>query len=159
MSGGGGRYRVTVRQDVRPAPLSGKGLKELCLKALPLLPATEADLRILVAGDAAIARRNREFLGRDRPTNVLSFPDEEDAKGRRFAVSGDILVSAPTCLAQTEGWGESPEARVFFFVLHGMLHLAGYEHVTGGPEGRRMRRKELQLFRRVVREERGGRRG
>jgi len=149
-----GPYRVSVRQELRPAPISGKRLKELSLKALSLLRASGADLRILVAGDAAIARRNREFLGRDRATNVISFPDGSGAKSARGAVSGDILVSAPTCLAQTEGWKESPEARVFFFVLHGMLHLAGYEHVAGGPEGRRMRRKELLLFRRVLLEER-----
>ena len=155
MSGKGDRYRVSVRQELRPAPFSGKRLKALARKALSLLPASGADLRIRVVGDAAIARWNREFLGKDRPTNVLSFPDEDGAPSRGGTVSGDILVSAPTCLAQTEGWREGREARVFFFVLHGMLHLAGYEHVSGGPEERRMRRKELRLFRRVLVEERG----
>jgi probable rRNA maturation factor len=156
VSGAGDRFRVSVRQALRPAPFSGKRLKGLARRALSLLPAKGADLRIRVVGDAAIARWNREFLGRDRPTNVLSFPDEEGAPPRGGAVSGDILVSAPTCLAQTEGWGEAPEERVFFFVLHGMLHLAGYEHVSGGPEGRRMRRKELLLFRQVLLAERKG---
>lgn len=143
-------YRVCIRQDIRPAPLSGRRLKALTLEALARLPATEADLRIRVVGDATIARWNREFLGRDRPTNVLSFPDGDAPPGRDGPVSGDILVSAPTCLAQTEDWKESPEERVFYFILHGILHLAGYEHVAGGAEGRRMRRKELSLFRRVL---------
>ena len=80
----------------------------------------------------------------------MSFPDEEAAPDRGGAVSGDILVSAATCLAQTENWKETPEERVFYFILHGILHLAGYEHVSGGAEGRRMRRKELLLFRRVL---------
>jgi len=147
---GGVRYRVSIRQDPRPVPLSGKRLKELSLDALARLPAAEADLRIRVVGDAAIARWNREFLGRDRPTNVLSFPDGEAPPARGGAISGDVLVSAPTCLAQTEDWKETPEERVFYFILHGILHLAGYEHVSGGAEGRRMRRKELLLFRRVL---------
>ncbi|MBE0602034.1 MAG: rRNA maturation RNase YbeY [Deltaproteobacteria bacterium] len=150
MRKGGLRYRVSVRQDPRPAPLSGKRLKELSLDALARLPAAEADLRIRVVGDDAIARWNREFLGRDRPTNVLSFPDGEAPPARGGAISGDVLVSAPTCLAQTEDWKETPEERVFYFILHGILHLAGYEHVSGGAEGRRMRRKELLLFRRVL---------
>ena len=150
MRRGGVRYRVSIRQDPRPAPLSGKRLKELSLDALARLPAAEADLRIRVVGDAAIARWNREFLGRDRPTNVLSFPDGEAPPARGGAISGDVLVSAPTCLAQTEDWKETPEERVFYFILHGILHLAGYEHVSGGAEGRRMRRKELLLFRRVL---------
>ena len=150
MRRGGVRYRVSIRQDPRPAPLSGKRLKELSLDALARLPAAEADLRIRVVGDAAIARWNREFLGRDRPTNVLSFPDGDAPPARGGAISGDVLVSAPTCLAQTEDWKETPEERVFYFILHGILHLAGYEHVSGGAEGRRMRRKELLLFRRVL---------
>jgi len=144
------RFRVCIRQDIRPAPLSGRRLKELTLDALALLPAAGADLRIRVVGDASIARWNREFLGRDRPTNVLSFPDGDAAPARGGPVAGDILVSAPTCLAQTEDWKETPEERVFYFILHGILHLAGYEHVAGGAEGRRMRRKELSLFRRSL---------
>jgi len=150
------RYRVCIRQDIRPAPLSGRRLKELILDTLSLLPAAEADLRVRVVGDASIARWNREFLGRDRPTNVLSFPDGDAPPERGGAVSGDILVSATTCLAQTEDWKESPEERVFYFILHGILHLAGYEHVAGRAEGRRMRRKELSLFRRVLVGEREG---
>ena len=150
MSKRAGRYRVTVRQDLRPAQVSGRRLKVLVRRVLEILPASEADLRIRVVGDSAIARWNREFLGRDRPTNVLSFPDADGAPPRGGSVSGDILVSAPTCLAQTEGWGETPEARVFFFVLHGVLHLAGFDHDPGGVEARRMRRKELTLYRRVL---------
>jgi probable rRNA maturation factor len=143
---------------MRPAALSGKRLKELSRRALELLPASGADLRIRVVGDPAIARWNRKFLGRDRPTNVLSFPEEDAPPERGGSICGDIVVSAPTCLAQTEGWDESPEERVFYFILHGILHLAGYEHVSGGAEGRRMRRKELLLYRRVLldrRKERG----
>jgi len=147
-----GGYRVSVRQDLRPAPLSGTALKGYVLAALGCLRADRADVRVRVVGDAAIARWNRDFLGRPWPTNVLSFPDDDPpARGGR-SVSGDILVSAPTCLSQTQGWRESPEARVFFFVLHGMLHLAGYDHEAGGAQARRMRRKELQLYRLVLAE-------
>lgn len=150
MSGRGNRYSVSVRQDLRPALLSVKRLKELIMAALELIPASGADLRIRVAGDAAIARLNLEFFGKDRPTNVISFPDDDSQPEAGGIVSGDIMVSAPTCLRQTQAWDGSPEDRVFFFILHGMLHLAGYEHVHGGVQERRMRRKELCLFRRII---------
>ena len=107
-------------------------------------------MRVRVVGDAAIARWNRDFLGRDGPTNVLSFPEADGVPARGARVAGDIVVSAPTCLSETGGWQEAPEARVFFFVLHGILHLAGYDHEGGGAPARRMRRKELALFRRVL---------
>jgi probable rRNA maturation factor len=152
------RYRVSVRQDLRPAPFPGRRLKEYARSALSHLPVSGADVRIRVVGDAAIARWNREYLGRDRPTNVLSFPETTEAPVRGAGIAGDIIVSAPTCLAQTEGWKEAPAARVFFFILHGILHLAGYDHEGGGAQARRMRRKELALFRRVLGEEGRGRR-
>jgi len=139
-----------VRQDLRPAPLSGAALKRFVLAALGALRAERADVRVRVVGDAAIARWNRDFLGRPWPTNVLSFPDGDPPAPGGKSVSGDIVVSAPTCLSQTQGWRETPEARVFFFVLHGMLHLAGYDHEAGGAQARRMRRKELLLYRRVL---------
>ena len=149
MSGRGSRYRVSIRQDFRPALLSGKRLKELVLAALELLPAHGANLRIRISGDAAIARLNREFFGKDRPTNVISFPEEDDLS-KTGEMSGDIIVSAPTCLAQTENWKDSSEERVFFFILHGMLHLAGYDHTRGAAQERLMRRKELGLFERII---------
>jgi len=144
------RYKVTLRQDLHPAPFPGRRLKAYARAALALLSANGADVRVRVVGDAAIARWNREFLGRDRPTNVLSFPETDGVPARDARVTGDIVVSAPTCLSETGGWKEEPEARVFFFVLHGILHLAGYDHEKGGAPARRMRRKELSLFRRVL---------
>jgi probable rRNA maturation factor len=84
---------------------------------------------------------------------VISFPDADHPAPGGKSVSGDIVVSAPTCLSQTQGWRETPEARVFFFVLHGMLHIAGYDHGAGGAQARRMRRKELLLYRRVLAEQ------
>ena len=143
-------YRVSVRQGLHPAPFPGRRLKAYVRSALALLSAGGADVRIRVVGDAAIARWNREYLGRDRPTNVLSFPEADGVLPRGASVAGDIVVSAPTCLSETAGWKEDPEARVFFFVLHGILHLAGFDHEGGGAPARRMRRKELALYRRVL---------
>lgn len=125
-------------------------------EALDLIGAGSADLRILVVGDAEMARWNRRFLGRTGTTNVLSFPEEGAGGDPGDSLHGDILVSAPACLAQTEGWPEPPEGRVFFFILHGMLHLLGYDHLSGPAEASRMRRTELRLYRRVLLRSTGG---
>src|SRR3970282_2541248 len=122
------RYRVSVRQDLRPAPFPGRRLKAYVRAALALLSAGGADVRVRVVGDSAIARWNREYLGRDRPTNVLSFPEADGVPARGARGTGDIVVSAPTCLSETVGWQEAPEARGFFFLLLGVLPLAGYDH-------------------------------
>lgn len=118
--------------------------------ALDLLGAGPADLRILVVGDAEMERWNRRFLRRSGTTNVLSFPEEGSGSSPPGRVCGDILVSAPACLAQTKTWADPPEGRVFFFILHGMLHLLGYEHLVDRSEAARMRRTELRVYRQVL---------
>lgn len=104
-----------------------------------------------------MTRWNRRFLGRPTTTNVLSFPEADPPETIRGELRGDILVSAPTCLNQTTGWPGPPEGRVFFFILHGMLHLLGHDHLAGRREADRMRRAERKIFRQVLSE--GARRG
>lgn len=144
------RFAVSVRQRLRPCPLRGERLRALVRRGLTRLGATGADVRILVVGDAGMARWNREFLGREGTTNVISFPDDGPGDARPERIAGDILVSAPTCLAQTREWPGTAEERVFFFVLHGLLHLAGYDHERGASEARRMRRREMDLYRSIL---------
>lgn len=141
---------VSVRQELQPRPLHGERLRALVRRALSRLAAAEADVRVLVVGDERMERCNREFLKRTGTTNVIAFPDEAPGERRPDRIAGDILVSAPTCLAQTREWAGTPEERVFYFILHGMLHLAGHDHETGPAEARRMRRRETDLYRSVL---------
>lgn len=150
MTAAGRRFTVSVRQHLRPRPFRGERLRALVRRALARLAAAEGDVRILVVGDEDMERWNREFLGRAGTTNVIAFPDDAPGEAPRDRVAGDILVSAPTCLSQTRGWRGTPDERVFFFVLHGMLHLAGYDHETGAAGARRMRRREMDLYRSVL---------
>lgn len=140
------RRSVTVRQNIRPAPLRTAVLKRLIVRALDAIPAEEADVRIRVVDDAEMARWNRRAFGRSGSTNVICFPEEEP-RGARPRPAGDIVISAPTCLAQTRGWRATRESRVLFFVIHGVLHLLGYDHEAGGAAARAMRRAEIRVWR------------
>lgn len=152
MTAAGGGARVSVQQRIRPAPFRVAALKALVRVAAARMGAKRADLRVLVVGDAEMERWNRRFRGVPRTTNVLSFPEEAPRGPGRVQLAGDILVSAPTCLRETAAWEGSPEERVFFFILHGMLHLAGYDHERGRAAAHRMRRMEGRLYREAVRE-------
>lgn len=149
MTGSGKRHRISLQQHLRPAPVRGRILKELVGKALNLLDVQDADLRILVVGDAGMARANLRFLGQEGTTTVLAFPEDSPGAGSE-RISGDILVSADACLSRTEGWPESPEERIFFFIVHGILHLLGQDHLAGRGEALRMRRMELRVYRKVL---------
>ena len=143
-------FRISIRQKPAPVPFSGKAIRALVRRALEAMDAPSCDLRILVVGDAEMARWNERFMGHEGTTNVISFPDEEPVEGETRRVEGDILLSAPTCLAQTAGWNGTPEERVFFFLLHGMLHLVGHDHVGDRAQARRMRSRELKIYRALI---------
>ncbi len=143
-------FSISIRQNVRPVPFSGKALRMLVGRLLEVLGAPSCDLRILVVDDPEMARWNQRFMGHEGTTNVISFPEDEPSEGETVRIAGDILLSAPTCLAQTSDWEGTPEERVMFFVLHGMLHLLGYDHVNDRNQARRMRARELKVYRQLL---------
>lgn len=100
---------------------------------------SRVDIRI--AGDAEIRRLNRDFRGKDKATDVISFPA---AQARRGTIEGDIAVSGAIAAANARRFGHSVVDELKILILHGMLHLAGYDHETDGGE---MARLEADLRR------------
>lgn len=91
---------------------------------------------------------NRRYRGRDRTTDVLSFSLREGAFPRvQPAMLGDIVVSVPSAERQAREYGHSLEREIDRLLVHGLLHLVGYDHERGGAEQRRMERRERQLLR------------
>jgi probable rRNA maturation factor len=92
---------------------------------------------VLLAGDERLRELNREFRGMDKATDVLSFPlSEKDAEG------GDLAISLETAAAQAKEQGHPLEIEVKILMLHGLLHLAGYDHEQDRGQ---MRRRETVL--------------
>lgn len=109
----------------------------------------ETELSISVVGDRSIRRINREYLAKDRPTNVISFSQQEgDCGGMAPDMLGDVIISADTSAREAEQGGMQPFERLCFLLLHGTLHLCGYDHERSGEvEAARMKKKEDALFR------------
>ncbi len=136
----------TVIEDVR---WSAFGLEALALRAaeatLAGLGLAEAGFQIVVMGcdDARIATLNADFRGKPRPTNVLSWPSEE--RGPEFVGEapelpeagtaedpeelGDLALAYETCMAEAAEQEKPAEAHVTHLIVHGILHLLGYDHV------------------------------
>jgi probable rRNA maturation factor len=108
----------------------------------------DSELSVAIVGDRSIRRLNREYLGRDKPTNVISFAMQEgEFPGMNPGLLGDVVISADTCAREAEEGGVSFVARLAFLLLHGILHLTGYDHERSGEaEARRMEEKERELF-------------
>ncbi len=109
----------------------------------------ETELSVSIVGDRVIRTVNREYLGKDRPTNVISFSLQEgDCGGVNPHALGDVLISADTTAREAEGSGTEFFERLSFLLLHGILHLCGYDHERSGEaQAQKMQQKEQQLFR------------
>jgi probable rRNA maturation factor len=102
-------------------------------------------LSILVCGDDEVREMNRMFLGIDEPTDVLSFPDEADdfvVGAADEPLLGDIAIALPTAQRQALEIGHSLDAEVAHLLVHGILHLCGYDHVDDPVAERLMRERE-----------------
>lgn len=110
-----------------------------------LRAAAEATLRheaapgqatLVLTDDEGIHALNRDFLGRDAPTDVLAFSARDDAGGAFVTAPemggylGDVIVSYPRAAAQAEAHGHPLEEELLLLVVHGMLHLLGYDHAS-----------------------------
>ena len=97
---------------------------------------TDVDLAIVLTDDAQLRELNRGYLGVDAPTDVLSFPASESDPETGAAYLGDILISIPRARIQAQAAGHSLEAEVQLLVVHGVLHLLGYDHAEAGDKAR-----------------------
>jgi probable rRNA maturation factor len=104
----------------------------------------EGTVEVLLTSDAAIKRLNKAFRGKNKATDVLSFPAPREADG----VAGDLAVSLDTAARQAAEHGHSLRDEVRILLLHGLLHLAGEDHETDSGEmaaRERELRKALKL--------------
>jgi len=94
----------------------------------------DGDLTLVLADDEQLHRLNRDYLGIDAPTDVLSFPASETdpETGRRYL--GDILLSIPRAEAQARAAGHSLVDEAQLLVVHGVLHLLGHDHAEAGEK-------------------------
>jgi len=92
----------------------------------------EPEVTIVVTDDETLHELNRSYLGIDRPTDVLSFGGDVPGFVNAPEASnylGDVIISCPRAQAQAEAAGHSLEAELALLVIHGVLHLLGYDHV------------------------------
>ena len=89
---------------------------------------TDGDLSIVLTDNAQLHQLNREYLGVDAPTDVLSFPASETDPETGVPYLGDVLISIPRAEVQAQSAGHSLDAELQLLVVHGVLHLLGFDH-------------------------------
>jgi rRNA maturation RNase YbeY len=109
-----------------------------------------AELGILFVGDQRMRRLNRQYRGKDRTTDVLAFAMRE-APHSSLAVLGDVVIAVPTAVRQAKEGQRLLDEELTVLLVHGILHLCGYDHERSEKEARRMQRRERMILRSLAR--------
>ncbi len=108
---------------------------------------TEAELSILIVDDEEMSRLNREYRQIPTPTDVLSFPLREGEFGDiQPDLLGDVVISAPTAMVMSQGHRCPLPTILDLLLVHGILHLLGYDHEGNTTEALRMEKKSMEIL-------------
>jgi rRNA maturation RNase YbeY len=136
---------VFVRTGLRRTSLRLPVIRNLIERILSAVGEPNAALSVEFIGDRRMRRLNAQYRGRDMTTDVLAFAMRE-APGPRSMLLGDVVVSVPRAAKQAAEQGHPVKHELAVLLIHGILHLLGYDHERGTSEAHRMRRKERALL-------------
>ena len=162
--------KVYIENRQRRIKVGRQKIGNLLRKALRLLRLPEAELSVLLVNDNRMRMLNRQYRGIDRTTDVLSFPQCEDPSSPPFVkrermgftdyesritnygpVLGDIVINLHKAERQAAEYGLTLNEELRRLLIHGLLHLTGYEHEKGGYAERKMKDKTRYLLARIGR--------
>ena len=153
---------VLLRNLQRSVPIDTKRLCRMAEKILAAARVENTELSIILVSDRRMRALNERYRKKNRPTDVLSFPLAMDGAGQpRYSsrirpqaqppkLLGDVVISLSTAQRQATALGHDLHEEVARLLVHGVLHLLGYDHDQGPREAARMIRQEHRLLRIVA---------
>ena len=152
-------FSIAIASRQRKLRIDRRRLMRLARSVLRREQVAAAEISVAIVDDQEIHAVNRQFLHHDYPTDVISFllecpsvetssPDKLPTSIRRGAakvIEGEVVISAETALRHAARFGTSPQHEVALYLVHGVLHLCGYDDQTP-KEKRLMRRREAEAL-------------
>jgi len=142
---------VHMQSQVRRVKFDQARLDRLARAILSDVGEASAELGILFVGDQRMRGLNRKYRGKDRTTDVLAFAMREaftlHASRLTPDMLGDVVISVPTAWRQAKEGQRSLDEELTVLLIHGILHLCGYDHERSDKEARRMHRRERMILR------------
>jgi probable rRNA maturation factor len=141
-SGPGGDVEIVLQNPNRYPEAGARRLRPWLERLTASLVEGPASLGVRFASDREVHRMNRDYRGKDKPTDVLSFPGGFPGSGPDGSRHlGDVLISVPTARRQAEDRGHPAERELKVLLLHGLLHCLGYDHEADQGEMERLERR------------------
>lgn len=134
---------VHYRSEVRGSGVDARALKATMRNLLKAVGEGESAISVTLVNDDAIREINREHRGKDKPTDVLSFPLEPEPFSQERLL-GDIVISVDTARRQAADYDAPVQREIYRLLIHGLLHVLGHDHME--PDERDvMEREERRL--------------
>lgn len=142
---------VHIQSQVRRVRFDQARLDRLARAILSDVGEASAELGILFVGDHRMRGLNRKYRGKDRTTDVLAFAMREAFTPHASRLTpdmlGDVVIAVPTAARQAKQGQRSLDEELTVLLIHGILHLCGYDHERSEKEARRMHRRERMILR------------
>ena len=145
---------VHMQSHVRCVTFDQARLERLARAILSDVGETSAELGIMLVGDQRMRGLNRRYRGKDRTTDVLAFAMRKAFTLHALRLTpdmlGDVVISVPTAWRQAKEARRSLDEELACLLVHGILHLCGYDHARSEREARRMHRRERMILRSIA---------
>jgi len=139
---------VEIVQRGAGKKLPSRKIKKIALTILELVGEKNAELSLALIGNVEIQKLNARYRKKDYATDVLSFP-VGGIVPKETRLLGDVVVSVEKAAEQAKARGYSPEQELVTLLIHGIVHLMGYDHERSAREARAMRRVEKRIYRQL----------
>ncbi len=138
---------ILLSNNQNQHPVDSKALQSQIGQLLEKLGETQCELSLLLTDDAEIRRLNKTYRNLDHATDVLSFPQDENAVNESGdTLLGDVVISVETAARQAEEHHLSFNEELILLAIHGILHLLGYDHERSPQDARIMKDKTQVIF-------------
>ena len=124
----------------------GRKLKKIAQKVLEIVEQDQVELCLVLVGNAEIRKLNAKFRKKDYPTDVLSFP-AGDQLPEGVPILGDVVISVEKAKAQSKERRRTLNEELVTLLIHGIVHLLGYDHERSSKDARIMERLEKKIYR------------
>src|SRR5262247_4701936 len=135
---------IIRRDDGKKFP--SRKLKKIAQKVLEIVEQDQAELCLVLVCNAEIRKLNAQFRKKDYPTDVLSFPTGEQLP-EGMPILGDVVISVEKAKAQSKERQRTLNEEVVTLLIHGIVHLLGYDHERSSKDARIMERLEKKIYR------------
>ena len=143
------KNRILINKEVYDKEITKEFVKKVVDQILNNLQLENVEVSITLTDNDIIKSINKQWRGKDKPTDVLSFP-QGDTIGYKYRVLGDVIISLPYAKNQAREIGHSYKAEIVRLLTHGILHLLGYDHETNEEDAKVMFNLQDKIFEKVI---------